>query len=132
MALVVDASVVVSWGLADEEHPTAERAQSRLATDHVWAPSVWWFEVRNTLIVSERRGRVSEAETEGFLSRLGRMPIEIDREPGEAEILRLARAHRLTVYDAAYLELASRRSADLATLDRALAGAARAARVGLV
>ena len=132
MPQVIDASVTVAWGLADEDHPTAGRAEQRLLGDVTYAPSLWWFEVRNTLIVAERRGRIVETDVGRFLADLGRLPVEIDFEANEADLMRLARDHRLTVYDAAYLELAFRKKADLATLDRALMNAARAARIELV
>jgi|SRR6185312_5949405 len=132
MPLVIDASVAAAWGLADEDHPTASRAEERLLRDVIFAPSLWWFEVRNTLIVAERRGRIAQTDVGRFLTALARLPVEIDREPVEPDLLRLARHYRLTVYDAAYLELALRKGADLATLDRELISAGAAERVDLV
>jgi predicted nucleic acid-binding protein len=95
-------------------------------------PALWWFEVRNVLIVGERRRRITEADTATFLETLAGMAIVTDHSVGEARILRLARHHGLTVYDAAYLELASRRSSPLATLDTDLAAAAKAQAVALL
>ena len=95
-------------------------------------PSLWWFEIRNILVVNERRKRITESGTRSFLRGLNRIPIRVDRVPVEAEVLRLARAHRLSVYDAAYLELACREGLPLATLDRDLAGAARAENVPII
>jgi len=86
---------------------------------------LWWFEVRNILIVNERRGRINERETDLFLRALAQFRIRIDREPENAGALRMARVHGLSVYDAAYLELASREKLPLATLDRRLGDAAR-------
>ena len=94
-------------------------------------PSLWWFEVRNTLIVNERRGRLTEADTAEFLCVLSRLAIAIDRMPDEAEILSLARRHRLSVYDASYLELAMRLRVPLATLDHQLLRAAAHAQVAM-
>ncbi|MGH6913595.1 MAG: type II toxin-antitoxin system VapC family toxin, partial [Geminicoccales bacterium] len=91
-----------------------------------------WSEVRNLLVMNERRGRLDAAGTAKFLIDLGELPIQIDREPDSGTTLGLARAHRLTCYDAAYLELALRRAAPLATLDRRLAAAARTAAVPLL
>ena len=86
---------------------------------------MWWFEVRNILIVNERRRRIREQETDLFLRALAQFRIRVDREPDEASVLRMARAQRLSVYDAAYVELASREKLPLATLDRRLGEAAR-------
>jgi len=95
-------------------------------------PSIWWFEVRNTLIVNERRGRITEADTAAFLLGLTRLGVMVDRAPEEAAVLALARTHRLTVYDASYLELAQREALPLATLDQPLRAAALAAGTSLV
>ena len=76
--------------------------------------------------LNERRGRLSELLTERFLRVLSHLPISSDDTPDERRVMALARRHRLTVYDAAYLELAQREGVPLATLDGALAAAARA------
>jgi predicted nucleic acid-binding protein len=103
----------------------AEQAYTRLQAEEALAPALWWFEVRNVLIVNERRGRLSEQRTLRALRDLSGLDITIDRSPNEALIMALARRHRLTVYDAAYLELALREHLPLATLDASLAAAAR-------
>jgi predicted nucleic acid-binding protein len=104
----------------------------RVRADEARVPSLWWFEVRNTLIVNERRGRLRESDTAAFLRALARLNVTIDRSPDEADVLALARRRQLTVYDAAYLELARRERLELATLDTALATAARAERAPLL
>jgi predicted nucleic acid-binding protein len=93
---------------------------------------LWSFEVHNLVLMGERRNRLDATGTARFLADLGALPIQIDREPESATTLELARAHRLTFYDAAYLELALRRAAPIATFDRQLAAAARAAGVPLL
>ena len=70
-------------------------------------------------------GERTEPDTAAFLRALSRLTVSIDRSPGEDRILTLARRHRLTVYDAAYLELAQREGVQLATLDETLERAAR-------
>ncbi len=132
MPFVLDASIALAWAFADEDDPRARAALARIRTDEALVPSIWWFEIRNTLVVNERRGRQTEADTAAFLRTLARLAVTIDRQPGEAEVLALARRHRLSVYDAAYLELAQRDSVPLATLDRKLVGAARSERLPLV
>jgi len=82
--------------------------------------------VRNLLVMNERRSRRDPADTAAFLRLLSAMPIQLDHAQNEGEVLRIARDHRLTVYDAAYLELAKRASIPLATLDTDLIRAARA------
>ena len=127
MPFVLDASITACWAFEDEDHPTAATALERLRTDEGCAPNLWWFEVRNTLIVNERRKRLTENDTAMFLRGLARLGVTIDRSPEEAGLLALARQHRLTVYDAAYLELALRRNLPLATLDEQLLRACKAA-----
>jgi predicted nucleic acid-binding protein len=124
MAFVPDASVSACWAFADEDHPVAEVAFSSLRTEEAVVPALWWFEVRNILVVNERRGRIHEQETDFFLRALALFRVRIDREPEHAGVLRIARAQRLSVHDAAYLELAYREKLPLATLDRRLGEAA--------
>ena len=129
---VIDASVVASWCFPDESHPTAEMALRRLKNERATAPVLLWFELRNVLLIGERRGRLNETQTAQFLRHVSNLPIEIDREPDQVAALSLARAHRLSFYDAAYLELAQRKSMPIATLDDALLDAARAEKIALV
>jgi predicted nucleic acid-binding protein len=126
MPFVLDASVAACWAFEDEDHPVAALAFDRIRADEARVPSLWWFEVRNTLIVNERRGRLKEADTTMFLRGLARLGVTVDRSPEEADVLALARRHRLSVYDTSYLELALRTGFPLATLDADLARAARA------
>ena len=132
MPFVLDASVTLCWALDDESHSAASRALDALASGTACAPTLWWFEVRNILVVNERRKRIGEDESAAFLRYIAHLPIRIDREPVEGDVLRLARKHQLTVYAAAYLELALRNQCPLATLDAALAKAARAEGVPLL
>lgn len=132
MSFVLDASVAACWAFDDEDHPVAALALERIRADEAIAPSLWWFEVRNTLIVNERRGRLSEADTAIFLRELSRFGVMLDRAPQETAILTFARQHRLTVYDASYLELAQREAIPLATLDNHLRKAAAALGVALI
>ena len=100
--------------------------------DHALVPTLSWFEFRNALVVNEPRGRITEQQTARFLRNVERLAITIDSTPDENGVLTLARRHRLTVYDAAYLELASRNALPLATLDAMLATAARSEGVHLL
>ena len=129
---VLDASVVASWCFPDEFAPNAEAALRRIARETALAPTLLWFELRNVLLMGERRNRLSEAQTTSFLKYIGELPVEVDRDPDDGVVLSLARAYRLSVYDAVYLELAQRKGLPLATLDNALMAAARAGKVPLV
>ena len=132
MPFVLDASIAACWAFEDEDHPVAALALERIRTDEARAPTLWWFEVRNTLIVNERRGRLTGADVAAFLRGLSRLGVILDRTPDEAVLLALARRHHLTVYDASYLELTQREGIPLATLDTELANAARAERLPLI
>ena len=132
MPFVLDSSVTAAWCFPDEQHRTAEAALNRLDGDEAIVPTLWWFEIRNILVVNERRGRVDATETASFLADLERLSIRVDRDPNSETVLSLARKHKLTGYDAAYLELARRLGLPLATLDRALIDAAGADGVPLV
>jgi predicted nucleic acid-binding protein len=128
MVLVFDASVTLGWYFPDESTPTAEAALRHLATSGAIVPVLWWFEIRNALLVGERRARIDATQTMEILAQLDVLPIRMD----SGSILALARVHRLTFYEAAYLELALRAHGPLATLDQQLARAARAAQVPLL
>jgi len=132
MTFVLDASVTIAWALEDEESEEASAALALVRAGGAIVPAVWFFELRNTLVVNERRGRITQPATSAFLRELSSLPIVTDRAPNEAELIALARQHRLTVYDAAYLELALREHVSLATLDSALMRAARELAVPLV
>ena len=132
MPFVLDASIAACWAFEDEVDPVAALALERIRTDEARAPSLWWLEIRNVLIVSERRRRLTQADTAAFLRRLSRLGVGINSFPEESTVLALARKHGLTVYDASYLELAQRESYTLATLDRELQAAASAIGVPLL
>lgn len=131
MALVLDASIAAAWYFPDEDSALATRVARGLATAPAVVPALFWFEIRNTAVVGERRGWTTAEDTARFLGRLDALPLEVDAEPVGPDLLTLARDHRLTAYDAAYLELARRRGVPLATLDDRLAAAATAAGVPL-
>jgi predicted nucleic acid-binding protein len=132
LPFVLDASIAACWCFHDEHDPRADAAYDLLYDDQALVPLQWWFEVRNVVLLGERRQRISEDYAASFLDRLERCSIELAALPDHASVLLLARRHRLTFYDAAYLELAQRERIALATLDDELAAAARAEGVALV
>ena len=90
MPFVLDASVVARWAFDDENHPVAELALERVRTDEARVPSLWWFKVRNRLIVNERRGRLTESDTAGFCTGFRACALQsVGRSPSEAEFSRL-------------------------------------------
>jgi predicted nucleic acid-binding protein len=131
VAFVIDASVAIAWALREDDM-LANLARERARIEDAAVPMLWWFEVRNALIVNERRGRITELQTARFLHEISPLAITTDGSPDESSVLTLARRHRMTVYDAAYLELALRQALPLATLDAQLAAAARSETVTLL
>lgn len=123
---VIDASVTLGWCFGDEADEIGDAALAALATASAVVPAMWVLDVSNALLVGERRGRLTAAETEQFLAALAHLPIEIDldsvRQPS-AGLLALARRHGLSAYDASCLELAQRSGLPLATSDSALRNA---------
>ena len=122
-AFVLDGSVTLAWFFEDESDAYAGAVQHALAGAEAVVPSLWALEVANALVVGERRKRTTEAKVTKFLALLARLPISVDEETvaqAWGDTLRLARTHELSVYDAAYLELALRRGLALATLDERL------------
>ena len=128
-AFVLDSSVTLAWYLPDESGSASAALLERAAAEGVAVPGLWPLEIANALLMAERRGRIAAAARVRALGALRRLPISVDSETAErawADALTLATAHRLSVYDAAYLELAVRRRLPLATFDRDLRAAASA------
>jgi predicted nucleic acid-binding protein len=110
----------------------AQAVEDSLSMASAVVPGLWPLEVANALLVGERRSRATEANVTTFLRLLAALPIALDDDTASRawqHSLHLARSHRLSVYDAAYLELALRQGLPLATLDDRLAAAAAAAGV---
>jgi predicted nucleic acid-binding protein len=124
MSFVLDASVTASWYLPDEQHVAALAVRQKFASERAYVPQHWWFEIRNTLLMAERRGRTTGELTRAALANLARLPVIETLRPDDHAVFALARRHALTFYDATYLELARRERVALATLDDRLADAA--------
>ena len=131
ITLVVDASIAAAWMLPDEQSDLADAVIDNIGNTQAFVPALFWFEIRNLLIANERRRRIDPAKVDRLLSDLEDLGLAIDTTPSSEDVLGLARRYGLTIYDAAYLELALRRSATLATLDGKLAIAARKAGIAL-
>lgn len=124
MSIVVDASALLCLAFDDEGLPYATAMIDAIRDVGGLAPSILWYELRNALIVNERRGRIQPEQSIAFLALLDELPIASQPVPPEAGVMDFARRFRLSVYDASYLELAVREGSPLATLDGALREAA--------
>lgn len=128
MSFVLDASVTMAWLFEDEATRTTEALLDRLNSEEALVPTLWAYEVGNVLLMAERRKRITEAQGRRFSQLLESLPISIS----DSHLISLwssaivvARAHGLSVYDGAYLDLAMREGMPLATRDKALRKAAR-------
>ena len=127
---VLDGSITLAWYFKDEADPYADAVAAGFATARAAVPLIWRLEVANALLMGERRQRSREVQASKWLAYLRSLPIVVDDETNDrawSEVLILARAHRLSAYDASYLELALRRQLPLATLDNQLKAAAATA-----
>lgn len=134
MAFVLDGSVAVAWLLPDEMRPELEALQDSLVEQTAIVPALWPIEVGNALLVAARRGRIDPADLDPLIKALQALRIEVDPSTAEHALTRtfeLARQHRLTTYDATYLELAVRAGLPLATLDKDLRRACAAEHIPL-
>ena len=134
MTFVLDCSVTMAWVFPDEATLETARLRDALTDGRAFVPAPWPIEVANVLLVATRRGRIAETDWPRIWRNLEALPITI--EPVSIPrirrtVLDVASAHRLSVYDATYLELAIRMRLPLATLDRALADAAQAVGLGV-
>lgn len=136
MTFVLDASVALTWLLSDAKANQRDYAAGLLEAlkrgTIAVVPVTWALEIANVLARGEGRGAVTAAQSDAFLEMLSGAPIEVDTATypqALTETLRLARRHRLSSYDASYLELALRNGLPLATLDANLSKAARKAGV---
>ena len=127
-AIVVDASVTLSWCFPDEQNSVSLQVLDRLKAGAVaLVPGFWSVEVLNSLLVGERRGRITPDQTQTFLRDILSLRPTFDHvslEQVAGSLQTLCRDHRLTPYDALYVELAMRTQSPLATLDQSQRDAA--------
>ena len=135
MSFILDNSVAVAWCFADEQTPPVMELLERVTETGAHAPLLWPLEALNALLVAERRGRVNGERRRQLAGFLRDLPVSLDPDTaGEAwtATARLAERHSLSMYDAAYLELAARRNLPLATRDNTLRTAAAAIGLALL
>jgi predicted nucleic acid-binding protein len=129
VSLVLDPSLALSWYFEDERTAEADAVLDRVVEDGAVVPALWRLEIANGLQMAIRRKRITAAFRDNAVAELAAMAIAVDGETDAhawSATIRLADQYRLTVYDAAYLELARRRQLPLATRDQALRAAALA------
>ena len=125
---VLDCSMAMTWCFEDEATPETDKILECFTNKIAVVPALWHLEVANVIALAERKGRLTENEAMEFWSLVDSLPITTDNilpERGRKEIFHLARQYDLTVYDAAYLDIAIRYSFPLATLDKELIQTAR-------
>jgi predicted nucleic acid-binding protein len=135
LSLVLDSSAALAWIYAEETTDAVRRIFEIVAESGAFVPALWRLEVANGLTVGVRRGRIDVAFRNAALADLALLDIATDPHAdayGWTTTLHLADRFRLTLYDAAYLELAHRRSVPLATLDEELRAAGRALNLPLL
>ena len=135
VAFVVDCSMAMAWLFHDEATSKTTALLNRLATETALVPGWWFIEITNVLALAERKGRITPVQSDAFIAALSKLGIERDDEaPDRAftHLLALCRRHRLTSYDAIYLDLAVRRSLPLATFNDDLRKTAKQLGVGLL
>jgi len=127
VGLVLDSSVTLAWAYGDETTQPVRQVFDLLSQSGGWVPGLWRLEVANVLEMGVRRNRHDRDFRDATLADLAQLPIQVDLETSQQAwnaTLRLAEQYQLTLYDAAYLELALRRNLPLATLDEDLRHAA--------
>jgi predicted nucleic acid-binding protein len=127
VTIVLDASLALTWCFEEERRADTELIGLRILDEGAVVPSLFHLELASAMLNGEKRGRIKAAQIDARLTKIASMPIEVDLETSRKAwtvTLSLARANKLTSYDAAYLELALRLGAELATLDVALRDAA--------
>lgn len=135
MDLVLDASVAAAWVLEDEQNDLADQVIDSLTVKTATAPHLWALEVANILLVSERRGRIDAAKRKLMAEAVRDLGVLEQPQPQDlifGAVMDLAARHKLSSYDASYLELALRLGLPLATLDEPLKRAAVAEGVPLI
>jgi predicted nucleic acid-binding protein len=132
--LVIDASICAAWVFPDERTEQVEGVLARVVADGAIVPAIWSLEIANTLLVGERRGRLTSEQVRRGVELYAQLPLTVDvpsRQTDFGSVMPLAKLRGLTSYDASYLELALRTASELATLDERLRAAAVAAGVSI-
>ena len=131
-ALVIDASLASAWCFPDERTSYTNGVLRAISSSvEGTAPRLWAYEVRNSILMGMRRGRILEADAQEFLRSLKDLTIRLSDPVSYDDVFKLADRYSLTVYDAAYLDVAIRERSQLASLDAAMCKAAANAGIPL-
>lgn len=134
LQFVLDCSITMAWLFEDETNATTEATLELLKISTANVPSVWSLEVANVLVHAVRHKRISNVQAANFIDALTKLPINIDELTSTRamhSIYALANSEKLTIYDAAYLDLAIRKQIPIATLDKELLKAAKRLKIPL-
>jgi predicted nucleic acid-binding protein len=125
---VLDCSFAAALVLPDKSSSRVHTFFQKQIASELWVPGLWWYELANVLAMAERKGVLSRPDVEDAISLYGHLTFKTDNTDTMEHVRKLddiCRTYGLTAYDAAYLELAFRRKASLASLDRQLLEAAK-------
>ncbi len=120
---VVDNSVILSWVFKDENTKKSQELLNKLLKQNAYVPSLWPYELSNALFIAEKNGRIKEADSVSFISSLKDLSLFVENNSYDnitKDILAISREHKITVYDASYIELALRKNLDMASFDKKL------------
>lgn len=135
MAFVLDCSVTLAWLLPDEREAATDALIDELQRTTAVAPAIWPYEVANAMLIAQRRARIGEKDKIRVRRVLSALPIEVEAVSSEhilSAVSELGRRLEITSYDAAYVELATRRRLPLATLDSRLRKACKTSNVAVL
>jgi predicted nucleic acid-binding protein len=135
MLCVLDSSIIGSLFLPDEASARSAKLTRRIGEEGATAPGIWQLETANLFIMAERRKRITPAQRRLLAEAVDSLPVVLQSNLSHKQrdaVIEVAQLHHLTVYDAAYLELALRQNLPLATLDKALRSAAKSAGTALL
>jgi len=129
--ITLDASTTLAAILPDEDSHFAEAAMSVAVRQGLVVPARWPYEIQNGLAMAVRRSRIEPGTLRDVLDVLRALQANLEPPQGLGQELRLAQAHELTAYDAAYLAVALSAETTLATNGQRLRRAAEAVGVAL-
>lgn len=131
---VLDCSITMAWCFEEENNNYSDSVLERLKNSTAIVPTIWPLEVANVLLIAKKKKRVTEVQSANFVEALSALPIVIDKSTSSRamhSIFIIAEKTDLSIYDAAYLELAIREKIPLLTLDNGLIKASKKLRIPL-
>jgi predicted nucleic acid-binding protein len=124
MPIIIDASATAGFLIPDEKSSQSEKLFSQLHKIEIFVPNLWEYEVRNMLLISLRRKRLSFQQFDIANHIIGQLPVHVKSDPDFSSIMHYARKYDLSFYDGVYMELTMRENAKLVTFDKKLKKAA--------